>query len=145
MVKREFDPLFTKLARLHAEHPETHPPAPKRFNWHALRHFAVSCWIDADLPPKTVQTFAGHSTLAVTMDIYGHLFKKSAHNDVMDAIAKENSLTRDPSGRPRGGRERSVVVRQGQSAEIRGGGRGSYDPVGSDRHCAIALLNSLGI
>lgn len=88
MVKREFNPLFEKLAKLRAEEPEKHPPAPKRFNWHALRHFAVSCWIDADLPPKTIQTFAGHSTLAVTMDIYGHLFKKSTHSDAMDAIAK---------------------------------------------------------
>ncbi|MDN3277442.1 tyrosine-type recombinase/integrase [Frankia sp. RB7] len=88
MVKREFDPLFKKLAKLHSEDPDKHAPAPKRFNWHALRHFAVSCWIDADLPPKTIQTFAGHSTLAVTMDIYGHLFKKAAHNDAMDAIAK---------------------------------------------------------
>jgi len=88
MVKREFNTLFAKLAKLHSEDPGKHPAAPKRFNWHALRHFAVSCWIDADLPPKTIQTFAGHSTLAVTMDIYGHLFKKSEHNDAMDAIAK---------------------------------------------------------
>lgn len=89
MVKREYDPLFEKLATLHAEDPSKHPSPPKRFNWHALRHFAVSCWIDADLPPKTIQTFAGHSTLAVTMDIYGHLFKKKAHNEAMDAIGKE--------------------------------------------------------
>ena len=44
----------------------------KRFNWHALRHYAVSRWIDAGLQPKTIQTFAGHATLAVTMDRYGH-------------------------------------------------------------------------
>ncbi len=88
MVKREFDPLFRRLATLHSKDPDLYPPAPRRFNWHALRHFAVSCWIDADLPPKTIQTFAGHSTLAVTMDIYGHLFKKTTHNDAMDAIAK---------------------------------------------------------
>jgi integrase len=48
---------------------------PEFFNWHALRHFAISCWIDAGLPPKTVQTFAGHSSLQVTMDRYGHLFR----------------------------------------------------------------------
>jgi integrase len=51
-----------------------HPPAPKRFTWHSLRHFAVSCWIEAGLAPKTVQTFVGHATLQMTMDTYGHLF-----------------------------------------------------------------------
>jgi integrase len=28
----------------------------KRFNWHSLRHFAVSGWIEAGMAPKTVQT-----------------------------------------------------------------------------------------
>ena len=56
-------------------------------NWHALRHYAVSTWIEAGLPPKTVQTFAGHATLAITMDRYGHLFPKDEHQNVMDDIA----------------------------------------------------------
>lgn len=46
-MKRQFLPLFDLL------------PTVKRFNWHALRHFAVSCWIEAALAPKTVQAFAG--------------------------------------------------------------------------------------
>ncbi len=75
MVKRKFLPLFEKLAARHAADPANHPEPPARFNWHALRHFAVSCWIEASLAPKTVQTFAGHSTFAVTMDRYGHLFR----------------------------------------------------------------------
>lgn len=89
MVKRKFNPLFAKLAELHAEDPDKHPPAPLRFNWHGLRHFAVSCWIAAGLSPKTVQTFAGHSSLQVTMDRYGHLFKSDDHQRAMDMIAKE--------------------------------------------------------
>lgn len=75
MVKRRFKPLFAKT-----------DIAP--FNWHALRHFAVSCWIDAGLSPKTVQTFAGHSSLQVTMDRYGHLFRSEDHARAMDEIAK---------------------------------------------------------
>lgn len=43
-------------------------------NWHSLRHYAVSIWIEVGLTPKTVQTFAGHCSLAVTMYRYGHLF-----------------------------------------------------------------------
>ena len=61
----------------------------RRRNWHALRHFAVSCWIEAGLSPKTVQTFAGHSSLQVTMDRYGHLFKSDDHKKAMDAIAAD--------------------------------------------------------
>jgi integrase len=63
-IKRQFLPLFELL------------PIAKRFNWHGLRHFAVSCWIEAGLAPKTVQTFAGHASSQVTMDRYGHLFPK---------------------------------------------------------------------
>jgi hypothetical protein len=59
--------MFDKLAALHAKDPQRHPEPPARFNRHALRHFAISCWIETGLDPKTVQTF-GHSSLAVTMD-----------------------------------------------------------------------------
>jgi integrase len=89
MVKRKFFKLFEKLAELHAAAPEQHPTPPARFNWHALRHFAISCWIDAGLSPKTVQAFAGHSSLQMTMDRYGHFFKSDDHRKAMDAIAKQ--------------------------------------------------------
>lgn len=87
LVKRHFLPLFDRLSRLHEDEPERHAPAPARFNWHALRHFAISTWIDAGLSPKTVQTFAGHSSLQVTMDRYGHLFPDDSHKAAMDEIA----------------------------------------------------------
>ncbi|HUG62609.1 MAG TPA: tyrosine-type recombinase/integrase, partial [Methylomirabilota bacterium] len=57
--------------------------------WHSLRHFAISCWIEAGLQPKAVQVFAGHSSLQVTMDRYGHLFPSEDHRRAMDAIARE--------------------------------------------------------
>lgn len=88
MVKRKFLPLFDRVAKKYQEERLNSEP-PQRFNWHALRHFAVSCWIDAGLKPKTVQTFAGHSSLQVTMDRYGHLFKSDDHKDAMDAIAAD--------------------------------------------------------
>ncbi len=58
-------------------------------NWHSLRHYAVSTWIEAGLAPKTIQTFAGHSSLAVTMDRYGHLFPSDDHKAAMDILAGE--------------------------------------------------------
>ena len=75
MIKRQFLPLLAAL------------PTVKGFNWHGLRHFAVSCWIEAGLAPKTVQTFAGHASLRVTMDRYGHLFPSDDHRRAMDQIA----------------------------------------------------------
>lgn len=89
MIKRKFLPLFDLLVEKRRQYPTQHPEPPARFNWHALRHFAVSCWIEAGLSPKTVQTFAGHSSLQVTMDRYGHLFKSDDHKKAMDAIAAD--------------------------------------------------------
>jgi integrase len=78
VVKRRFLPLF-----------QVTKTAP--FNWHGLRHFAVSTWIEAGLAPKTVQTFAGHASLQVTMDRYGHLFPSDDHRRAMDQIATANN------------------------------------------------------
>jgi integrase len=88
MVKRKFKPLFDLLDELHAKDPKKYSKV-ERFNWHALRHYGISLWIEADLRPKTVQTFAGHSSLQMTMDRYGHLFKSDDHKKAMDAIAEE--------------------------------------------------------
>jgi integrase len=85
LVKRYFQPLFVRLALRWQEERRNEPV--ETFNWHALRHFAISCRIEAALPPKAVQTFAGHSSLQVTMDRYGHLFKSDRHQAAMDAIA----------------------------------------------------------
>lgn len=85
MVKSKWRPLFRRLAARWQQ--QQRNETPEFFNWHALRHFAISCWIDAGLPPKTVQTFAGHSSLQVTMDRYGHLFRSESHGLAMDAIA----------------------------------------------------------
>jgi integrase len=85
-VKRRFLPLFDKQA--HSAVPVSSPALSARFNWHGLRHFAISCWIEAGLAPKTVQTFAGHASLQITMDRYGHLFPSDDHRKAMDAIAK---------------------------------------------------------
>jgi hypothetical protein len=45
MVKRKFLPLFARLAVRWKE--ERRNEALEIFPWHALRHFAISCWIDA--------------------------------------------------------------------------------------------------
>jgi integrase len=37
---------------------------------------------------RTVQTFAGHASLQITMDRYGHLFPSEDHKKAMDQIAR---------------------------------------------------------
>jgi integrase len=51
--------------------------APK-YGMHALRHVAISLWIEAGLSPKEVQVRAGHGTIAMTFDVYGHLWTGSS-------------------------------------------------------------------
>jgi len=89
LIKRRFLPLFDKLEAAHKEDPANVPAPPVRFNWHAIRHVAVSCWIEAGLAPKTIQTFAGHASLQLTMDRYGHLFPDDDHKKTMDQVARE--------------------------------------------------------
>jgi len=41
---------------------------------HDLRHSAISLWIASGANPKVVQVKAGHASIKVTYDRYGHLF-----------------------------------------------------------------------
>lgn len=41
---------------------------------HDLRHSAISLWIASGANPKVVQSKAGHASIKVTYDRYGHLF-----------------------------------------------------------------------
>jgi integrase len=50
------------------------------FNFHALRHFAASNWIELGFSPKRLQVLLGHSSVQMTFDHYGHLFP-SAEDD----------------------------------------------------------------
>lgn len=65
--------------------------APKYSGMHALRHFYASWCINRKedgglgLPPKIVQERMGHSTIALTMDRYSHLFPKADDTDEMEA------------------------------------------------------------
>jgi integrase len=44
------------------------------FNFHALRHFTASLWIEQNFTPKRLQAMLGHSSVQMTFDRYGHLF-----------------------------------------------------------------------
>jgi integrase len=43
--------------------------------FHSLRHFYASLLIESSFTPKRIQTLLGHSSIQMTFDTYGHLFK----------------------------------------------------------------------
>jgi integrase len=45
----------------------------ERLTLHECRHGYASFMIDAGVNPKALQTFMGHSSITVTLDLYGHL------------------------------------------------------------------------
>jgi integrase len=45
-----------------------------RLNFHRLRHFRASMLIEDGANPKEVMVEMGHSNIAMTYDLYGHLF-----------------------------------------------------------------------
>ncbi|HTN60915.1 MAG TPA: tyrosine-type recombinase/integrase [Devosia sp.] len=77
---------------------EGEPPAlkPRYMGMHALRHFYASWCINRrqdgglELPPKVVQERLGHSSITMTMDVYGHLFPRG--DDSEELAAAEAAL-----------------------------------------------------
>ena len=63
------------------------------FSGHTLRHtFATRC-IENGIQPKVVQTYLGHATLKMTMDLYVHVTDDKAAEDIEKIVAyKENNV-----------------------------------------------------
>jgi integrase len=76
-------------------HDESGKPVrlPKYSGLHCLRHFFASWLVNPkpgglELPAKVVQERLGHSTIALTMDVYGHLFPGSDDTAELSAAAR---------------------------------------------------------
>ncbi|PSK96407.1 integrase [Murinocardiopsis flavida] len=52
---------------------------------HTLRHTFASVMIDRNESPKKLQSWMGHSSISITMDVYGHLYPNS-DDSVRNAI-----------------------------------------------------------
>jgi integrase len=67
-----------------------------KYGLHSFRHFYASWCINRrkdgglELPAKVVQERLGHSSIVMTMDVYGHLFKGG--DDSEELAAAEKSL-----------------------------------------------------
>lgn len=65
-----------------------------KYGLHAFRHFFASWCINSvarggrELPPKEVQTLLGHSSIVMTLDIYGHLFPSDGDSVKLAAASK---------------------------------------------------------
>lgn len=66
---------------------------PKYTGLHAFRHFYASWCINRradgglELPPKVVRERLGHSSIMMTMDVYGHLFPRGDDSAELEAAA----------------------------------------------------------
>jgi integrase len=67
--------------------------APLRI--HDLRHTAVSLWIAAGANPKQIAVRAGHTSVSVVLDRYGHLLPQ--HDDALVAALEAHSERRRSS------------------------------------------------
>jgi integrase len=72
------------------------PIVTAKYGWHSLRHFYASWCINRkvdgglELPAKMVQQRMGHASIAITMDVYGHLFPSG--DDGAELAAAEKAL-----------------------------------------------------
>jgi integrase len=73
ILERGYAPI--QIAAKVTERREDGPGA--KYGLHALRHACASLWIEEGLNPKRIQNLMGHSSIQVTFDTYGHLFKDS--------------------------------------------------------------------
>lgn len=99
MLKLRWYPLFARWRELHAAGTVKVKPPIDHYRWHSLRHFAISSWIDAHYPAKVVQTWAGHSAMAITLDRYGHMFESESDavgiSEIADRLARKTARDQD--------------------------------------------------
>ncbi|MES2834933.1 MAG: site-specific integrase [Pseudomonadota bacterium] len=82
--QRLFQPAWARAQELNPELVDR-----PLWRWHDMRHFAISCWIEADVPLKQIMKWAGHSSAQMTLDRYGHLFKSTDHSAAMQKIESD--------------------------------------------------------
>jgi integrase len=65
----------------------------RHVRFHDLRHTYVSLLIQKGAHPKYIQEQAGHSSIQVTMDTYGHLFPSANRGwaDTLDEVSRKSS------------------------------------------------------
>jgi integrase len=81
LMKRRFNPLQVEAGVcdpvMEAGKPKLdrkgHPVMRARYGLHSLRHAAASAWIAQRIDLKRLTTWLGHSSVEMSIDVYGHL------------------------------------------------------------------------
>lgn len=64
----------------------------ENFSGHTFRHtFATRCF-EAGVQPKVVQSYLGHASLQMTMDLYTHVTEEKASDDIERIVSKKNNV-----------------------------------------------------
>lgn len=64
----------------------------KTFSGHTFRHtFATRCF-EAGVQPKVVQSYLGHATLKMTMDLYVHVTEEKSFSDIERIVDGKNNV-----------------------------------------------------
>ncbi len=66
----------------------------ERFNFHSLRHTAITWLISNGASLEAARIYAGHSSVRVT-EVYGHLPEKEYGNQIELAFARSGGFTYD--------------------------------------------------
>jgi len=103
--KGEHDLVFPSGAGNHENHgnllrrgfyPALRRAGLRKITFHSLRHSFASFLIAKNVHPKRIQALMGHSSIKITMDVYGHLMKDSdneAANSIVDFIFGNKTVT----------------------------------------------------
>ena len=62
------------------------------FSGHTFRHtFATRCF-ESGIEPKVVQSYLGHETLKMTMDLYTHVTPEKSFADIEKIVGTDNKI-----------------------------------------------------
>ncbi len=84
-----------------------------KYSFHSLRHAAASLWIEQGLAPFYIKKIIGHASVAMTYDVYGHLFPEDDATRLAVDDASRQFESEPPMagpGRQGGDKARQVAV-----------------------------------
>jgi integrase len=82
---RHFRPAITRLTTETPNEPARWPKELSSLRIHDLRHTCASLLIDAGVHAKAISDQLGHSSINVTMDIYGHMLNPDTVANAMES------------------------------------------------------------
>jgi len=115
----------------HYWQPATKSAGMEGLRFHDLRHTFVALWVSLGRNPKEVSRAAGHSSVAFTLDRYGHLYETDHDGlaDELDTLLGHVRPHGEPSSDEDTARASVAAERHAAGQTFHGGSTGS-NPVG---------------